>query len=235
MKVKILGVKIDNLTMDEVLQEVEVFLTDNQQHYIVTPNPEFLVKAQKDKEFKEILNRADLAIPDGMGLIFASRFLGQPLKGRVTGTDLMEKICQRAALRGWSVFLIGDREDGLAEETANQLKNKYSGLKITGSSFNDVILKGVFKGTSSKILFIASGAPTQEKWIAQNLAKMPSVGLAMGVGGAFNFISGRVQRAPRFLREVGLEWFWRLFCQPRRIGRIFRAVIVFPWMVVRGH
>lgn len=223
MKREILGVKIDNLIIEEALRKVEGFLEDGQQHYIVTPNPEFLVKAQKDEEFRKILNQADLAVADGIGLIFASWFLGQPLKQKITGTDLMEKICQKAAQKKWSVFLLGDREDSLVKETADQLKKKYPGLDI----------KTDLKEAS--ILFIAFGAPWQEKWIAQNLKKMSSVKLAMGVGGAFNFMAGRIRRAPKFFQRLGLEWLWRLFCQPWRIERIFRAVIVFPWLVIKNE
>ena len=222
MKREILGVKIDNLIIEEALRKVEGFLEDGQQHYIVTPNPEFLVKAQKDEEFRKILNQADLAVADGIGLIFASWFLGQPLKQKITGTDLMEKICQKAAQKKWPVFLLGDREDGLVKETADQLKKKYPGLDI----------KTDLKEAS--ILFIAFGAPWQEKWIAQNLKKMSSVKLAMGVGGAFNFMAGRIRRAPKFFQRLGLEWLWRLFCQPWRIKRIFRAVVIFPWLIIKN-
>ena len=222
MKREILGVKIDNLIIEEALRKVEGFLEDGQQHYIVTPNPEFLVKAQKDEEFRKILNQADLAVADGIGLIFASWFLGQPLKQKITGTDLMEKICQKAAQKKWSVFLLGDREDSLVKETADQLKKKYPGLDI----------KTDLKEAS--ILFIAFGAPWQEKWIAQNLKKMSSVKLAMGVGGAFNFMAGRIRRAPKFFQRLGLEWLWRLFCQPWRIKRIFRAVVIFPWLIIKN-
>ena len=104
MKVEILGVKIDNLAMDKALQKIEGFLTDGRQHYIVTPNPEFLVLAQKDEKFRQILNQADLVVPDGVGLIFASWFLGRPLKQRIAGTDLMEKICQKAAQKNGRFF-----------------------------------------------------------------------------------------------------------------------------------
>jgi len=240
MKTEILGVKIDNLTTARALQKVEDFLKDGQQHYIVTPNPEFLVLAQKDEEFRQILNQADLAICDGIGLIFASWFLLQPLKQRIAGTDLMEKVCQRAVSRKWPVFLLGDKEDGLVEETADKLKKKYPGLEI--ESLNEIL--GCFEEKITEsvslvdnrpaVLFLALGAPKQEKWIAENLRKIPSVKLAMGVGGAFNFISGQVPRAPKFLRVIGLEWFWRFCCQPWRIKRIFEAVIVFPYLVIRS-
>jgi len=232
MKTEILGVKIDNLAMEEALRKVEGFLKDGQQHYIVTPNPEFLVLAQKDKKFKEILNLADLAIPDGMGLVLAARFLGQPLKQRVSGTDLMEKICQKAAQKKWPVFLLGG-EEGIAEKVAENLRKKYLGSKIgTVPEIQSLQTRSVSERQS--LLFVAFGAPKQEKWINENLKKMPSVKLVMGVGGAFDFMAGQVPRAPKFLRAIGLEWFWRFICQPWRIKRIFKAVIVFPYLVIRS-
>ena len=228
MKTEILGVRIDNLAMEEALQKVEGFLKDGQQHYIVTPNPEFLVLAQKDKEFKEILNLADLAIPDGMGLVLAARFLGQPLKQRVSGTDLMEKICQKAAQKKWPIFLMGGQQ-GVAEKAGENLRKKYLGLQI-----RTVPQIQSLKAEGQSLLFVALGAPKQEKWINENLKKMPSVKLVMGVGGAFDFIASQVPRAPKFLRAIGLEWLWRFICQPWRIKRIFRAVIVFPYLVIRS-
>ncbi len=223
---KILGIKVDNLTMEKALRKVEGFLEDGQQHYIVTPNPEFLVQAQKDQEFKTILNQADLALPDGIGLILAARFLGRPLKQKVAGTDLMEKICRRAAQKKWPVFLMGGQA-GVAQKAGENLKKKYQGLEIL--SAEDVTFG------RPAILFVAFGAPKQEKWIVQNLRKMPSVKLAMGVGGAFDFMAGRVRRAPKLFQRFGLEWLWRLFCQPWRIKRIFKAVVVFPWLVIKGR
>jgi N-acetylglucosaminyldiphosphoundecaprenol N-acetyl-beta-D-mannosaminyltransferase len=224
---EILGVKIDNLTKEEALEKIEEFLEDNQQHYLVTPNPEFLVRAQEDEEFRRILNQADLAMPDGIGLIFASRLLGQPLKERVIGVDLMEKICQRAAQKKWSVFLLGGQE-GVAEKAAENLRKRYQGLKIEfGNSSPSFEQQPI-------ILFVALGAPKQEKWIVQNLEKIPSVKLAIGVGGAFDFISGRVRRAPKLFRLLGLEWFWRLLRQPWRVSRIFNALVRFPWLVLKS-
>ena len=222
---EILGVKIDNLTTEKALQKIEGFLEDGQQHYIVTPNPEFLVQAQKDQEFKRTLNQADLALPDGIGLILAARFLGQPLKQKITGTDLMEKICQRAAQKKWPVFLIGGQA-GVARKAGENLKKRYQGLEI-------LAVEDVPFGQPA-ILFVAFGAPKQEKWIVQNLKKMPSVKLAMGVGGAFDFMAGRIRRAPKLFQRLGLEWLWRLFCQPRRAKRIFRAVVKFPWLVIKN-
>ncbi len=222
---KILDVKIDNLTIDEILIKIDGFLESEESHYIVTLNPEFLVKAQKDKEFKDILNNADLAIPDGVGLIFASYILNQPIKERVTGVDLMEKICYRSAQMNWSVFLMGSNP-GIAEKAAENLRKKYQGLKIKAG------LEEV--NGQPEILFVALGAPKQEKWINDNLNKFSSIKLAIGIGGAFDFISGNIKRAPKFLRAIGLEWLWRFGCQPWRIKRIFNALIKFPWLVIKN-
>ncbi|MFC1700554.1 WecB/TagA/CpsF family glycosyltransferase [Patescibacteria group bacterium] len=220
----ILGIKIDNLTKEQVLNNVGRFMLDDEQHYIVTPNPEFIVKAQKDIDFKQILNQADLAIADGIGLIFASWFSGGDLKHKITGIDLMEDICKQAEQKNWLVSLFGG-ELGVAEKTVDNLKRRYANLKV-----------GVFQDNikiQPAILFVALGAPKQEKWIVENLPKMPQVKLAIGVGGAFDFISGRIKRAPKILRILGLEWAWRLILQPKRFGRIFNAVIVFPLLVIK--
>ena len=217
---EILGVKIDNLDMEEILERVEDFLKHAQQRYLVTSNPEFLVKAQKDEEFRKILNQADLSIPDGVGLVFASRFLGQPIKERVAGVDLMERICQRATQANWSVLLVG-AEPGVAEKAIENLKSRYPGLKVSEDK--------------PVILFVALGAPKQEKWIVENLRQIPSVKLALGVGGAFDFISGRVRRAPKLVQRMNMEWFWRFSRQPWRVKRMYDALIRFPWLVVKSR
>lgn len=227
---EILGVRMDNLTKREILEKVESFLEDSVQRYIVTPNSEFLVRAQEDEEFMEILNKADLATSDSIGLIFASWFLGKPLKGRFAGVDLMEQICREAVQKKWQILLVGG-EEGVAQKTAEVLRENYLGLLI--EEINDLEF-AQYSTERPSVLFVALGAPKQEKWIACNLKKNPSINLAMGVGGAFDFISGRVSRAPKFLRYVGMEWAWRLSVQPWRARRIFNAVIKFPWLVIRG-
>jgi len=216
---KILGVKVDNLSLDEVLNKVDGFLEDNKQHYITTPNPEFLVKAQKDKEFKKILNNADLSIPDGVGLVFASLLSNEKIKERIAGVDLMKAICKKAAKKSWPIFLFG-AGPGVAEKAGEKLRRKYKGLEISENN--------------PAIFFVALGAPKQEKWIDENLKKMPNVKLAVGVGGSFDFISGNIKRAPQFIRLLGLEWLWRLILQPWRIKRILNAVIIFPWLVLKS-
>jgi len=236
---EILGVKIDNLTIDKVLEKIKGFLEDDKQHYIVTPNPEFLVKAQSDKEFKEILNKSDLAVPDGIGLVFASWFLGQRIKARITGADLTGYILEIAQKKDLKVFLI-NWSKGLSSANLikKAVKEKYPGLRF---EVKDIEKGRALKDTTSAeivsfkarplILFVSLGAPYQEKFIYNNLKYMPSVKLAVGVGGAFDFITGRIKRAPKLMRSIGLEWLWRLFCQPWRIKRVFRAIIKFPLLV----
>ncbi len=220
----LLGVKIDNVTMTDALQKIKGFLEDGRQHHIVTPNPEFLVLAQKDKEFREILNKADLAIPDGIGIVWASRILGEPLKERVTGVDLIDQL--KVESEKLKVFLLGGR-NGVAEKISSQWP------EVVGFS-EDIEDTGIFvriRQCQANILVVALGAPRQEKWIYENLKKIPSVKVAIGVGGVFDLISGRIRRVPKFLQKIGLEWFWRLIKEPKRLPRIFEAVVIFPWLV----
>ena len=216
--VDILGVKISKVDYQSAMRAVERFLADGRKHYIVTPNPEFIVRAQKDCQFCQILNRADLAIPDGIGLRVGTK---------VTGTDLMIGLCELAAKKGFSVFLLGGR-GGVAKEAAKRLKTQFANLNIVGTYEGDSP-GGI---TAADFLFVAYGAPKQEKWIARNLPKIP-VKVAMGVGGAFDFIAGKRKRAPRILRRLGLEWLWRLIQEPQRLPRIFNATIRFPLLVWR--
>lgn len=218
----ILGVKIDNIDMDEVLKKAEIFLKDGRQHYIVTPNPEMIVLAQKDKEFKEILNRADLSLPDGMGVVWASRPFGEQLKNRVTGSDLMGEILK---LQNVKIFLLGGKNGA-----ARKISEKFSNVVGFTENINESI--GLINELQPNILFVAFGASKQEKWIHYNMAKIPSIKVAVGVGGAFDFISGKIRRAPKFLRNIGLEWLWRLVLQPWRAKRIYNAVIKFPVLML---
>lgn len=207
--------------MGEALKIIEHWIWNPGKHYIVTPNPEFLVTAQKDPVFKKILNEADLSIPDGAGLKLSGKINPDLIgvKNTVTGTDLMEKLIELSAEKGFAVGLLGGR-NGVAEQTAERLKKKYSGLKI--NVVNEKLIP-------VDILFVALGAPKQEKWIALNLSKIP-VKVAMGVGGAFDYLSGRIPRAPRWIRKLGLEWLFRLMIQPWRIKRQLK-LLHYLWLL----
>ncbi|MBU1146002.1 WecB/TagA/CpsF family glycosyltransferase [Patescibacteria group bacterium] len=238
MKVNILGIQIDNLKKAEALKIAEQFLSDGRQHYIVTPNPEMAVAAQKDEYFLEILNKADLSVPDGFGLILASRYLRRPLLEKIHGVDLMLDICRLAEQKNYSVYLLGGKE-GIAKKTAENLLKKFPKLRIAGAESGGIINEQQLATNNQQlnftrpdILFVAFGAEKQEKWIVQNLNNIPSIKIAMGVGGAFDFISGKIKRAPKWIQKIGLEWLWRLFMQPWRWKRILTATIKFSWLVI---
>lgn len=275
--VKILGVNFDNLTEKEALNEVGNWLQNEgflnkifkKQYTIVTPNPEFLIEANKNPEFFKVLNKADLSIPDGIGILWASKFdkitdpqdsklkkfskwlislgmglfnrsyLKTELKERITGVDFMQRLCSLAESKGSKVFLLGAGE-GVAELTAEKLQKKYPNLLIAGTfagspkekDESEIIeILNVFK---PEILFVAYGAPAQELWIDRNLKKVSSIKVAMGVGGAFDFISGTSKRAPEKMQKLGLEWLYRLYHQPSRIKRIFNAIVRFPIKVLKN-
>jgi len=242
MKLDILGIQIDNFSLTEVLDKIREFLDSNIQHYIVTMNPEFIMAARKDDEFRHILNKADLSIADGFGIKFAARRLGQKLKQRITGVDLLWEICKIAGQDSKSVYLLGSKR-GVPEQAAWQIAQKYQGLKIAGAEcgyrrwhrkVKDEKLVTMINRQQPDILFVAFGHQKQEKWIYYNLPKLPSVKLAMGVGGSFDYISGKVRRAPKWMRILGLEWLYRLMRQPWRLPRIVTAVIKFSYAVIRS-
>ena len=242
MKVEILGVGIDNLSLQEVLEKINHFLTDKNKHYIVTPNPEFLVVAQKDKNFKEILNYADIACADGIGLIKAAKRLNKRLQ-RVTGVDLVWAIAELAAGNNWPIYFLGAKEL-IAAKTAEVLQQEFPNLKVAGaesggevidSRSTDQDLLNRINDAKPKIIFIAFGQVKQEKWIFYHLDELLSVKLAIGVGGAFNYISGNAWRAPAILRRLGLEWLFRLILEPSRWPRILNAVVVFPYLILKNE
>ena len=226
-KLNILGVGVDNVTMSEAIGRVKGFFKSGKKAYIVTPNSEMIVQARKDPEFAEVLNGADLAVPDTAGLVWASRIWGTPLKEWVAGVDLFVELCAEAARRGGRVFLLG-ADPGVAEKTARVLRKRYPKLRVAGTFGGDGSSKGDretvaevkrgSKGEDIDLLFVAYGHGKQERWIRRNLAKVP-VKVVVGVGGSFDYVSGAVVRAPKFFRRLGLEWLYRLVRQPWRIKR----------------
>lgn len=232
----LLGVRIDNFILNEALEKIREFLKDGKQHYVVLPYSFFLIEAQKNREFKKILNQADLSLSDGVGPVLASYFYGkEKLRGRVMGVDLVWALFEKFGNKH-SFFLFGAKE-GVAQKMALKVKQKYPLVKIIGISqgyVGDDEVIGKINQAKPEILLVALGMPKQEKWIFANLKKIPSVKLAVGVGGAFDFISGRAKRAPKFMQKIGLEWLWRAFREPRKWRKILRSVIVFPWLVIWG-
>lgn len=239
-RAEILGIKIDPCTMDEVITHITQQMHAKKRTFVVTPNPEMLLAADKDAGFKKILNSAEISIPDGIGIVMASRWLKTiKIPQRVTGTDLMQKLCACASAYGWKIFLLG-AQTGVAEQTASILQKKYHGLNIAGCyagsplpAEDDYITKKITENDAN-MLFVAYGIPAQEKWINRNWEKIPHILCAIGVGGAFDFIAGVQKRAPKWMQKYGLEWCWRLLQEPHRIKRIWNATVVFPWIVLRN-
>lgn len=227
MKKEILGIKIDDITIDEIIKTVQGWLsksgrrpfdgTQDHRHYIVTPNPEIVVMAQKDRELKDIINKADLAIADGVGLKLSGN-----IKSITPGTDILAGLVKMASVWGFTTGFLGGRED-VAEKAAERLLRKYPKLKVVfagpgGEVSKDGTLLKSLKLAKCDLLFVAFGPPKQEKWIYKNLDKL-DVKVAMGVGGAFDYLSGQIPRAPRWIRNLGFEWLFRLAVQPWRIKR----------------
>ena len=221
--IEILGVKIDKIDYQSALVTAKKLIDGGGKHYVVTPNPEFIVLAQKDLQFKEILNRADLSVPDGIGLVWLSRIFARGLPERVAGVDLLEGMAALAEEHGFNLFLLGAKE-GVSGKAADVLKKRYPKLTIAGTYAGDSSPKAdnevvsVIGNEKIDILAVAYGSVKQEKWIARNLPRL-NVKLAFGVGGALDYISREKKRAPVVIRRIGLEWFFRLLREPRRFKR----------------
>lgn len=234
--INILGINISTLKKNEVLEKIEEFLSDGKQHQIATPNPEIILKALQDEELFYILNNADLAVPDAMGVKIAGWLYGKNLK-RITGADLVKDILKlaedknlKAVIFNWKKS-ISDSEEiktainkifpclNLMVETVGQEWKNYDWQKI-----NEFV---------PAVVFTNSGASYQEKFVFHGLKKIPSAKLGMGVGGSFDFLTGKIARAPLIMRYIGLEWLWRLILEPWRIKRIYNAIFVFSFKFIK--
>ncbi len=234
-RVRILGVDIDNVTMAEAVEQLVGAAASGAFCHVVTVNPEFVMIAQRDAAFRRVLQTADLAVPDGVGLLWAARWRGAPLRERVPGVDLVERLSAAAARYGLRVFFLG-AQPGVAEAAAAKLRDRYAGLPVAGTYAgsprpeDEEYILALIEQARPHVLFVAYGAPQQDLWIDRHRRRLgPCV--AMGVGGAFDFISGRAQRAPRWLQRLGLEWLHRLVREPRRWRRML-ALPRFVWAVV---
>ncbi len=233
-KINILGINISVIKRQEVLRKIEQFLINGKQHYIVTPNPEFILTAHQDEEFFYILNKADLAIPDGIGLKFAAWFISKSIR-IITGADLVKDILKIAQDKKLKIAVLNwNKGLSKANDIKETLRKQYSELKFIVEDIDREISVETQNFASLRkfrpdIIFVTLGAPWQEKFIFHNLRNIPSAKLAIGVGGAFDFLTGEIKRAPKLMRIIGLEWLWRLFKQPWRWKRIYNAVFVFSW------
>lgn len=232
----ILDIPITSSLKGEILEYIITGLRKkNKKLFITTPNPEMLVACHRDVSLKTLMKTADVSIPDGIGVVWASKTLHKPLQTRVSGVDLMVDLCQECAKQGLTVGFLGGWGN-VAERTANCLKKKLPDLKIgfVGEEWDEdkfKIQNSKFKIEGIDILFVAFGFPKQEQWIHDNLDKIP-VTAAMGVGGAFDYLSGNVRRAPKWVQNSGFEWLFRLIRQPWRARRQL-ALIEFVYLVLK--
>lgn len=255
-RIQIAGIPFDRITLNGVLAAVQAYIKGNHQAQITTPNPEMVLEARRNENFRAVLQKAQLSIPDGIGILWASYYLSLPGRGifqlitsllailfapqkiqsqlpeRVTGTDLFESVIRESQQEKWRVFLLGARP-GIAKTAIDRLLKKYPKAIFAGSHAGspsreeEESIRRLINHARPDVLFVAYGNPYQELWIARNLSHLPSVRVAVGVGGAFDFAAGAVRRAPSWIRKIGMEWLWRLLREPRRIRRIWNATIVF--------
>ncbi|MEN6372328.1 MAG: WecB/TagA/CpsF family glycosyltransferase [Armatimonadota bacterium] len=220
--ITLLNVRVDKVNMAGALETIEKFIESGAPHIVVTADASAIVIAQQDEELKRIINEADLVTPDSTGIMLAAKWNKDPLFEKVSGVDIAVNLADIAAVKGYSMYLLG-AAPGVAAEAAENLKERFPGLKIAGvhdGFFTDdePIVREISE-SGANILLVAMGIPKQEKWIVKHLDQL-GIGVAMGVGGTFDVLSGRVNRAPEWMRRHGLEWLHRLASNPKKISKV---------------
>ncbi|MEH7309687.1 WecB/TagA/CpsF family glycosyltransferase [Priestia megaterium] len=221
MKENILGIDVCSDTYDELAVKLLQDIDKGRKSFIVAINPEKIMKAQEDRELKSLLNQATYQIPDGIGVILASKLKKGRIRERVTGIDMMLKLCKEATNNGKRIFLYGAKP-GIADEAKAKLEEMFPGILIVGTlngyEKNEEVIERTINDSGAEIVFVALGSPAQENWIIAHKEKLnPSV--YQGVGGSFDVISGRLNRAPAVFQKFGLEWLYRLLKEPWRWKR----------------
>ena len=224
---KVLSINVCTLNYKRLLENIESDIENNRKSFIVAINPEKVIKAYKDIELKKLLNDSKYPIPDGIGIVYASKLRKGKIKQRITGIDSMEMICKLASDKSYRIFLYGAKKE-VIEKSKEELEKKYENLIISGyiDGYEKDKKKIIEKINKSKpnILVVALGSPKQEDFIVNNMDKI-NCNIFQGVGGTFDVISGNVKRAPKWMQKYGLEWFYRLIKEPKRIFRQFNLVI----------
>ncbi len=222
MRTDILGVAFDNTTMDEAVGRAMSLLEQEGPHLVVTPNPEIVRLAQSDREFAGLIAGADLVLPDGVGILYAAKILGRPLKARVPGVDFASALMDAMAKTGKRLFLLGAKP-GVAEEAARRLAGQHPGLIVCGTHDGyfqeDAPVVQAIRAARADVVFVCLGAPKQEKWAAAHGADT-GARLFVGLGGSLDVFAGQVERAPKGWQKLGLEWLYRTIRQPSRLKRV---------------
>jgi len=221
-RVDILGVGFDRVALVDAVARIEQRLDAGERTFIITANPEFVMLCREDREVAAIAERADLVVPDGTGAVVASRLLGDPLPGRAPGRLLVDRLAALATERRLSLFLLG-AGPGIAERAARRLRTRHPELRIAGtyagSADDDADVVPLVLAAAPDVVLVAFGMPKQERWIARNLTRLPSVRIAVGVGGSLDYLAGAAKAPPAIVHLIGLEWLWRLAREPQRWRR----------------
>lgn len=224
-RMEFLNTYVDNVTLEEATDIIEGYILERKTRYVVTPNVDHIVKLEDDVEFQKVYDNCDLILTDGMPLVWISKLLKKSIKEKVSGSDLFPKICELSAKKGYKVFLLGAAE-GVAEVAAQNLKHKYEGLNIVGTyspsygfekdedEINKII--NIVKNSNTDILAVGLGAPKQEKFIYTYKEKL-NIPVSLGIGASIDFEAGNIKRAPKWMQKSGLEWFYRLCKEPKRM------------------
>jgi N-acetylglucosaminyldiphosphoundecaprenol N-acetyl-beta-D-mannosaminyltransferase len=226
-RVEIAGVDVDNVSMDEAIARIEEMIRRREPSYVVTPNADHVVRFHKDAAFRRAYQEASLVLADGISVVWGARLLGTPLKEKVSGSDLFPRFAPVAAQRGYRLAFLGGRP-GAAQQSAEVLQRRCPGLQVVqvccprmgfecDEAENGKIVQAI-RDSGADVLFVGLGSPKQELWIHKHRWEY-RVPVSIGIGGTFEFISGQVPRAPRFIQKAGLEWLWRLVAEPRRMYR----------------
>jgi len=226
-KVNVLGVEVDNVTMEQAVAKCAVLACGERARYVATPNAEIVYTCHKDPAAMEAVSSAALIVPDGAGVVKASNMLGRPLKEKVAGVELGENILPELVRLGKKLYILGAKP-GVADRAAENLMKKYPGLAVVGCrdgyfTDDDEVIKGI-NASNADVLFVCLGAPRQELWMNKHASELTSVRLMLGLGGSVDIYAGDTERAPDFFVKHGLEWFYRLAKQPGRVGRIMKRL-----------
>jgi N-acetylglucosaminyldiphosphoundecaprenol N-acetyl-beta-D-mannosaminyltransferase len=223
-RINVLDVPVDVVTITEAVQTIEGFIHEKTAHLIVTANAEMVMQAADDQELHSILVHADMVVADGAGVVWAAKHQGCPLPERVAGADLVPRLFELSARKGYKVFMLGSAP-GIAEKAAAHVREKFPGVVICGmqdgyfAPAEEAAVVAHIKEVNPDILLVALGVPRQEKWIWRHKDNL-NIPVCMGVGGVFDVLAGVAQRAPLWMQKAGLEWFYRLLKQPERLGRM---------------
>lgn len=238
-KVNILGVHVDMVNIPQAADCIMSFLGEKKFHAVYTPNSEIIMQAYKNPEFALLLNRAELLTADGIGVVYASKILGKPIKERAAGYDIAREVLSKMNNTGHSLFLFGGKP-GVAEEAKANLLKEYPNLKIAGMRngyFNneeEAEIVEEINNSGADIVFVCLGAPKQEEWIDRHRSEL-KVRVAMGIGGSLDVFAGRVMRAPEIFCKTGMEWFYRLCKEPWRIGRMMELPKFAATVIAKGR